>query len=53
VKYTQKPILGPPGWGIGMRLTSSWKNGNVEKPRPNLKGCSVEEEEEDYQIKGG
>jgi hypothetical protein len=25
---------------------------NVEKPRPNLKGCSVEEDE-DYPIKGG
>jgi len=35
-----------------MRLKSFWKNDNVEKPRPNLKGCSAEEDE-DYQIKRG
>jgi hypothetical protein len=35
-----------------MKLKSSWKNENVDMPRPNLKGCSAEEDE-DHQFKGG
>jgi hypothetical protein len=35
-----------------MKLKSSWKNDTVEMARPNLKGCSAEEDE-DHQIKRG